>query len=160
MSDVEGFDPEDYEGVEEKVATLPRREVRRLERDRRELHSTRSELEAARRELAFAKAGIDVDDPAFKYFVKAYEGDLDRDAIRAEAVAARLIGPPPADADEMAGHEMLGRASAGGREPSQENEITRQLADAGKIHWRNEEQARDEIMRIVRENDIKLHVTG
>ena len=70
MSDVESFDPEDYEGVEEKTATLPRREVRRFERDRKALQAAQAEMETMRRQLAFARAGIDVDDPAAKYFVK------------------------------------------------------------------------------------------
>lgn len=161
MSNVEeGFDPEDYEGVEEKVATLPRREVRRFEKDRKELITARAELEAAKRQLAFSRAGIDIDDPAAKYFVKAYDGELDPEVIRAEAVAARLLGNQPAGQAEQAAHEGLARAATGGVPTSQEDEITRQLNEAGKRHWRDADQAIPEIMRILDANDIKLHVSG
>jgi hypothetical protein len=155
------YDPEDFEGnVEPKMATLPRSEVRRLEKDRKELAAARAELESARRQLAFSRAGIDPDDPAAKYFVKAYDGDLDPEAIRAEAVAARLIGTPPASSAEVAAHEGLARAASGASTPSEEDEINRQLADAAKRHWRDADQAIPEIMRIVEANDIKLRVTG
>jgi ribosomal protein L12E/L44/L45/RPP1/RPP2 len=161
MSDVETqFEPDDYEGLEEKTATLPRREVRRFERDRKALQSAQAEMEEMRRQLAFARAGIDVDDPAAKYFVRGYDGELDRDSIIAAAIEVRLIGQPPAGSDVVAGHEMLSRAAAGATEPSQEDEITRQLAEAGKRHWRDADQAIPEIMKIIDANDIKLHVTG
>ena len=55
---------------------------------------------------------------------------------------------------------MLSRAAAGATSPSQEDEITRALAEAAKRPWRDADAAQDEIMRIVRANDIKLHVTG
>jgi hypothetical protein len=161
MSDTtEGFDPEDFEGLEPKTATLPRSEVRRLEKDRKELAKTTAALAEAQRQLAFARAGIDTDDPAAKYFVKGYDGELDPEAIRAEAVAARLIGQPAASADEVSAHEGLARAATGGVAPSQEDDITRQLNEASRRHWRDADQAIPEIMRIVEANDIKLHVTG
>ena len=155
------YDPEDFEGnIEPKMATLPRAEVRRFERDRKELNAARAELDAAKRQLAFSKAGIDPDDPAAKYFIKGYDGDLDPEAIRAEGVAARLIGTPPASLEERAAHEGLARASTGAVSPSEEDEINRQLTEAGKRHWRDADQAIPEIMRVIDANNIKLHVTG
>ena len=50
-----------------------------------------SELAQAKRELAFAKAGIDPDDPRMKYFVKGYDGDLTAGAVRQAAVEAGFI---------------------------------------------------------------------
>lgn len=44
------------------------------------------ELEAAKRELAFLKAGVDVDSKAGQLLMKAYDGELDAEAIRKEAV--------------------------------------------------------------------------
>jgi hypothetical protein len=161
MTDTDtGFDPEDFEGIEPKMATLPRTAGRRFEKDRKELNAARAELEAARRALAFSRAGIDVDDPAAKYFVKGYDGELDPETIRTEAVAARLLGAPPAGQAEVAAHESLARASTGAVPTNQEDEIGRQLAEAGKRHWRDADQAIPEIMKILDANDIKLHVTG
>lgn len=158
MTDTDsGFDPEDYEGVEEKMATLPRREVRRLERDRKQLADTRAQLDQAQRQLAFAQAGIDVNDPAAIYFLKAYEGDLEPEAIRTAAALARLLpGSGGATSAERAGHEMLSQTAAGGSHPSEEDEVARQLNDVSKMNWRNGDEAQREIMRIVEANQIKL----
>ena len=43
------------------------------------------------RQDTFRSAGIDLNDPRAKYFVKGYEGELDAEAIRIEAEAAGFI---------------------------------------------------------------------
>ncbi len=45
----------------------------------------KAELEAAKREMAFVKAGIDTDTKLGKMLLRTYEGELDKDSIRAEA---------------------------------------------------------------------------
>ena len=49
------------------------------------------ELLETKRLLAFARAGIDPDDPRMKYFVKGYEGDLTAQAVREAATEAGFI---------------------------------------------------------------------
>jgi hypothetical protein len=163
MPDDDEFDPEDYEGVSERLAQLPRREVRRFERDRRERDALKAQNLELNRRLAFSDAGIKSDDPAAKYFIKAYEGDMDPEAIRVAAIEARVITAGNAgtiSTAEAAGHQFMGAAANGGSLVSQEDEVSRQLAEAAKIHWRNADQAVPEIMRIVKENEIRLHVPG
>jgi hypothetical protein len=161
MADDEEFDPEDYEGVSERTANVPRREIRRLEKDRRERDQLKLELAETQRLLAFAQAGIDVNDPAAKYFVRGYQEDMDPEAIRAAAVEARVImSGTPVSAAEQGGHAALSAAANGGQPTSMDDDVTRQLSEAAKIHWREADRAVPEIMRIVDANDIKLHVNG
>ena len=77
---------------------------------RRDLENRLSEAEARatvaeeqlsgyQRRDTFRSAGLDLQDPRVKYFVKGYEGELDVEAIRQEASAAGFLGadaPPPA----------------------------------------------------------------
>ena len=49
------------------------------------------ELEMLRKELAFYKAGISMDDPKMRYFVKGYDGEMTAEAIRAAALEAGFI---------------------------------------------------------------------
>jgi hypothetical protein len=161
MADDEEFDPEDYEGVSERNVQLPRREIRRFEKDRRERDQLRAQLAESQRLLAFAQAGINATDPAARYFVKGYDGDMDPDAIRAAAVEARVITVgSPVSAEEVGGHAALAAASGGGQPVAQDDEVARQLAEVAKTHWRNADQAIPEIMRIVDANNIKLHVNA
>jgi hypothetical protein len=157
--DEENFDPEDYEGVQERNINLPRREIRRFEKDRRERDQLKTQLVETERLLAFAQAGINPTEPAAKYFVKGYDGDMDPEAIRAAAVEARVImSGVPVSAAEQGGHAALSAAANGGQPTSMEDDVTRQLSETAKTHWREADKAVSEIMRIVEANDIKLHV--
>ena len=49
------------------------------------------ELEMLRKELTFYKAGISMDDPKMRYFVKGYEGEMTAEAIREAALEAGFI---------------------------------------------------------------------
>ena len=55
------------------------------------------ELDAMKREMAFLKAGVDTDTKVGQLLYKAYEGDLETDAIRAEwsELAPAAAAPPP-----------------------------------------------------------------
>ena len=50
-----------------------------------------AKLASYERQDTFRSAGIDLNDPRAKYFVKGYEGELDAEAIRIEAEAAGFI---------------------------------------------------------------------
>lgn len=156
----EQFDPEDYEGVQERMATLPRREVRRFEKERRELAAERERSARLERENAFIRAGIlDIEAPKYMYFVRGYDGEMDPDAIKAAAVEAGLMneGAPVTDA-EAQGHEVMARVANGAGNVNLEDDISRQLREVRQnIHWRDGDQAQAEIMRIVGANDIKYY---
>lgn len=83
---------DDMEIDEQESGRNPLRDhIKRLEAENAELKAKESEAAAAKRELAFVKAGVDPTSPAAKYFVKAYDGDLTPDAIKAAAVEAMII---------------------------------------------------------------------
>ena len=93
MSEFDNYDSEDQ--IEESETRNPvRARMKQLEKETAELRKQVAEAEAAKRELAFVKAGIDPLQPMSKYFVKAYDGELDPEAIRQAAVEAQLISPP------------------------------------------------------------------
>lgn len=75
------------------------------------------ELEAVKRQAAFIEAGITSANPASKYFMKAYDGELTADAIRAEATAAGFLQtstpPPPGPDPSLSAHARVAAASEG-----------------------------------------------
>ncbi len=95
MSEFDNYDSEDQ--TEESETRNPvRARMKQLEKETADLRKQVAEAESAKRELAFVKAGIDPLQPMSKYFVKAYDGELDPEAIRQAAVEAQLISPPDA----------------------------------------------------------------
>jgi len=69
----------------------------------------------------FRSAGLDPDDSRVKYFVKAYEGEMDTEAIRSEAEAAGFLGsdnpsstPSPALQNAMQAEQRIAAAGEGG----------------------------------------------
>lgn len=68
-----------------------RQHLKELEKEVQELRQLKMEAETAKRELAFAKAGIPMDTPMAKYFVKGYDGELTPEAIRTAATEAGLV---------------------------------------------------------------------
>lgn len=66
------------------------RALRKAAADAKRLKAENAEL---LRQITFAKAGISVDDPKMKYFVKGYDGDLEVEAIRAAASEAGFLAP-------------------------------------------------------------------
>jgi len=67
--------------------------MKQLEKEAKELRRQVAEFSQASREMNFVKAGIQTDDPRFKYFVKGYDGELTPEAIRRAAEEAQLITP-------------------------------------------------------------------
>jgi hypothetical protein len=67
-----------------------------------------------------------------KYFVKAYDGDLNPDAIRQAAVEAQLISPPQTQpsADEMQAWQRTNKVAAGSQTSQPPVDWARRLNEA------------------------------
>jgi hypothetical protein len=86
------YDDDDDQPVEPQQNPV-RARMKQLEKEAKELRRQVAEFSQASREMNFVKAGIQTDDPRFKYFVKGYDGDLTPEAIRRAAEEAQLITP-------------------------------------------------------------------
>ena len=75
-----------------------RARMKQLEKELQQSKQALAEAEAIKRENAFMKAGIPMDDPMAKYFVKGYDGEITAEAIRAAAQEANLIQKAVEDA--------------------------------------------------------------
>lgn len=133
MSDNDAFDPEDYEGVQPKMATLPRSEIRRLEKKAREAEQAKQELEQLRRERSFIKAGIP-DEGVGKLFMKAYDGPDDVEAIKAAALEYGILQPPAGQQQQiqhaLEGQQAAAQLAAGAPTPGVGDELAAKLRQA------------------------------
>ena len=97
------------------------------------------EVAALKRDKAFRQAGIDPDDKRASYFIKGYEGELDPQAIRAEAREAGFLpepGPTPEQQQQLEGQGRIGQVvSQSAPEPSQDKiaELEKAFAEGGQI---------------------------
>ena len=108
-----------------------RARMKQLEKENREAKKLVAELQTAAKELSFAKAGIDVTDPRFKYFVKGYDGEPTPEAIRQAAEEAQLITPQatPQDTDKAA-WQQTNRIAAGAETASSGPSWRKRISDA------------------------------
>jgi len=88
MSNVHDFDDE---MTDEAPKDPVRARMRQLEKELKAKEQALAEAEAIKREFAFVKAGVPMDSPMAKYFVKGYDGEFTPEAIRAAAEEANLI---------------------------------------------------------------------
>ena len=119
MSDDQGFDPDDYEGISEKMATVPRRQVRTWEQQARELREAKDLLSQLQRERSFVRAGIP-ETGMGKLFMKGYDGPDDVDAIKAAATELGILGDRQEQGEvdrSLAGHEATRAAASGAAIP-------------------------------------------
>lgn len=145
MSD-DQFDPDDYEGVQPKMANVPRSQVRKWEKQARELAEAQAQLQRLQREQLFIKAGIP-EDGAGKYFIKGYDGPDDPDSIRQAAIEAGILKSPDSQTQQvnqaLDGHAAAMAAAAG--TPAPPNDLGAKLAQA---------KSADEVARIMHEAGI------
>ncbi len=158
---VPDFDPEDYEGLQPRQTAIHPAELRKLRKADKENAELKAQLAEANRREQFARAGIPIDDPAAKYFVRGYDGDLTAEAIRAAAVEARVIAGSPTTPEEIAAHQAAQAASAGGTPPSQAPDATAALAELARKQFApGDDMARSahiaEIARLARENQWRF----
>ena len=104
------FDSDDATGDSGDIKSL-----RRAANSKKKLEQELNEL---KRELAFAKAGLSLEDPKMKYFVKGYDGEMTAEAIREAALesgflASQQKGEDPSLAAAGAAQQRVMQAASG-----------------------------------------------
>tara|TARA_R100000781_G_scaffold66363_1_gene41682 strand:+ start:57 stop:533 length:477 start_codon:yes stop_codon:yes gene_type:complete len=91
-----------------------------------QLAEAQSKLSGYERRDVFRSAGLDLEDRQVSYFVKAYDGEMDAEVIRAEAESAGFIGsnasassPSPMMRDALDAEQRIAAAGEGGDPVSQ-----------------------------------------
>lgn len=141
MSDV--MDSYDDETGEQAAKDPVRARMRQLEKELKAKEQELAEAAAARRELAFVKAGVPLDNPATKYFVKAYDGELTPEAIRSAAEEANFIQKTQVDAQSKTEQEAWNRVQKAQRAGETSEPV---------VDWNtkiNQARNQDEVMQIL-----------
>jgi len=91
-----------------------------------QLAEAQSKLSGYERRDVFRSAGLDLEDRQVSYFVKAYDGEMDAEVIRAEAEDAGFIGrdapavsPSPIMRNALEAEQRIAAAGEGGDPVSQ-----------------------------------------
>ena len=91
-----------------------------------QLAETQERLSGYERRDVFRSAGLDLEDRQVSYFVKAYDGEMDAEVIRAEAETAGFIGrdapaasPSPIMRNALDAEQRIAVAGEGGDPVSQ-----------------------------------------
>lgn len=108
MSNFDDYSEDDFTEQESSNGSNPvRQRMKQLEKELREANKRLAETAEASKKLAFLEAGVPLDSPMAKYFIKGYDGDLNPEAIREAALEAQLIAPPQQvdDTDKQAWRE-------------------------------------------------------
>lgn len=90
------FDDPTDEGTED---TDPSALVKKLRNELKARDKALTEANLAKRELAFVRAGIDTSTKLGQLFAKSFEGDLDVEAIKAEAKELGIFNGPKSETD-------------------------------------------------------------
>lgn len=115
MSNFDDYSEDDFTEQESSNGSNPvRQRMKQLEKELREANKRLAETAEASKKLAFMEAGVPLDSPMAKYFIKGYDGDLTPEAIREAALEAQLIAPAQKvdDTDKQAWRET-NRIAAG-----------------------------------------------
>jgi len=105
--------------------------MKQLEAENAELKAQADAASTAARELAFVKAGIDPELPISKYFVKAYDGELNADAIREAGIEAGLLKDAQADSiKQEAGTWNRSNEIAAGSETEPQTDFVTRISQA------------------------------
>ena len=130
MSDYTDNDFDDTDEREAPESTRKNDWRRKLEQDAEEGRQAKADAQraaaeaaAAKKELAFLRAGIDLDSPQGKLFAKAYDGEASLDAVKAAAQEYGLLDAPSVPAEELAAHDRIASASAGGTTSQQDGDL-------------------------------------
>jgi 23S rRNA U2552 (ribose-2'-O)-methylase RlmE/FtsJ len=129
-----------------------RKHVKRIETENRELKQQMESARSAQRELALIKAGVDISSPTGRLFAKAYDGELDVDAVKTAAMEYGVVSPPAATSaspEEQAAWSRTQSAQAAG-------------SPAGEIDWKQRLDAaktQDEAWAVLEDYDRAMRTT-
>jgi hypothetical protein len=142
MSNV--IDDSDDETSETVSKDPVRAHLKKVESENKLLRQQAQELETLKRKMAFAEAGIDVNAPVAKYFMKGYDGEVSAEAIRAAAEEANLLQPQKpmevADESEKRAWARLQKASTAGEQTDEQVDWVKKL---------NSTRSQDEVMHLL-----------
>lgn len=100
---------DDFSNEEDQEQPDQQTDIKSLRRAASGKKKLEQELESLRRELAFARAGLPLDDPKMRYFVKGYDGEMTAEAIREAASEAGFLATQKEQAPDL---QMQAAASA------------------------------------------------
>lgn len=132
---VEMSNDDQYEDDDQPKIDPVRAQLKRVEKERDTLKADAAKASDAIRELGFLKAGVDTNAPAAKYFLKAYDGELTPDAIRAAAIEANIIAAqtdPALDAEKLA-QQKIGAANKASESLGPPPDLQMQVSDAKSL---------------------------
>jgi hypothetical protein len=134
--------------VKDQVERNPvRAQLRNLEAKNKELEGKLLEATEAQRKLAFVEAGVDINAPASRYFVKGYDGEMTADAIRQAAQETNLIGATQQKPEVQAEQQAWNRVSK-----------AKSLGDSSEpdVDWNTKirnAKSQDEVMQLLAQAD-------
>ena len=97
MSDPNIYQDDDADDSEQSKPDPVRAQLKRVEAENKTLKAESVKAVEAIRKLAFLEAKVDINSPAAKYFLKAYDGELSVEAISVAAQEANLLADPSKD---------------------------------------------------------------
>lgn len=129
-----------------------RKHVKRIESENKALKQEMEAARSAQRELALIKAGVDISSPTGRLFAKAYDGELDVEAVKSAAMEYGVVAPPSpttASPDEQAAWTRSQAAQAAG-------------SPAGEIDWSERlgaAKSQQEAMAVLEEYDRAMRTS-
>lgn len=101
------YEGEQNEEQEEHFVRLKREDIRGLEARAKKNEDLESSNQLMAKQLAFLRAGVDIDTPVGKLLFRGYDGELDAEAIKAEAIeVGALKGEPKEQEQELPADEQ------------------------------------------------------
>jgi len=138
---IDDFDDETNETVSKDPV---RAHLKKVESENKLLRQQAQEFETLKRKMAFAEAGIDVNAPVAKYFIKGYDGEVSSEAIRAAAQEANLLEPERpkevADESEKKAWARFQKASTAGEQTDEQVDWVKKF---------NSTRNQDEVMHLL-----------
>jgi peptidoglycan hydrolase CwlO-like protein len=136
------FNEDDYEQPASEANPV-RARMKQLEKQVREKDTLLAKYAETEKKMTFMEAGVDTSNPKFKYFVKAYDGEMNPEAITQALVEAQLITPQTVQPDpDKAAWQQTNRIAAGAETASEGPSWIKRINDA---------QSADEISTIFAE---------
>ena len=99
------------DGTDQVERNPVRAQIKNLTSRNKELEAKLLVAEDAQKKWTFVEAGVDINAPAAKYFLKGYDGEMTADAIRQAAQEANLIAGTQPEAEAQAEQKVWDRVS-------------------------------------------------